>query len=181
MAIQQQERAKKEKGRYTSGHGTIAHVRDQCFQKGAGMKQRGFFLLAVVLCVATHAMAQPARDRQANQMTDKLWRIIDITKQYQPQFQAHVILEAPDGERLALTLPGESARTLVYDDVIALARTPGVQADSPEQALGADVIPHLAKWGKPRWWSERAKHEGQEFSKIWKLYRLQNRGRETAL
>src|SRR6267143_2959342 len=140
-------RCKKEKGRYTSGHGTIAHVRDQCFQKGAGMKQRGFFLLAVVLCVATHAMAQPARDRQANQMTDKLWRIIDITKQYQPQFQAHVILEAPDGERLALTLPGESARTLVYDDVIALARTPGVQADIPEQALGEHFIPHLAKWG----------------------------------
>jgi hypothetical protein len=28
------------------------------------MQQRGVFLLAVVLCVATHAMAQPTRDRQ---------------------------------------------------------------------------------------------------------------------
>jgi hypothetical protein len=34
-------------------------------------------------------------------------------------------LEAPDGERLALTLQGESARTLVHDDVIALDRKPG--------------------------------------------------------
>jgi len=144
------------------------------------MKQRWFFPLAVVLCVATHAMAQPARDHQVDRMTDKLWWIIDITKQYQPQFQAYVTLEAPDGARLALTLQGESARTLVHDDVIALERKPGAQADSPEHALGADVIPHLAKWGKPRWWSERAKHEGQEISKTWKLYRLQKRERETA-
>ena len=144
------------------------------------MNLRGFFLLAVVLCVATHAMAQPARDLQADRLVDKLWWIIDITKEYQPQFQAHVTLEAPDGERLALTLQRESARTLVHDDVIALARKPGVQADIPEQAMGADVIPHLATWGKPRWWSERAKHEGQEISKTWKLYRLQKRERETA-
>jgi hypothetical protein len=144
------------------------------------MKERGIFLLAVVLCIATPAMAQPTRDRQADQMTDKLWWIIDITKQYQPQFQAHVTLEAPDGARLALTLQGESARTLVHDDVIALERTPGAQVDSPEHALGADVIPHLATWGKPRWWSERAKHEGQEISKTWKRYRLQKSGRETA-
>ena len=144
------------------------------------MNLRGFFLLAVVLCVATHAMAQPARDLQADRLVDKLWWIIDITKEYQPQFQAHVTLEAPDGERLALTLQRESARTLVHDDVIALARKPGVQADIPEQAMGADVIPHLATWGKPRWWSERAKHEGQEISKTWKLYRLQKSGRETA-
>src|SRR6267143_6766081 len=137
-------RCKKEKGRYTSGHCTITRARYSCFQKGAGMQQRGFFLLAVVLCVATHAMAQPARDRQVDRMTDQLWWIIDITKQYQPQFQAHVTLEAPDGERLALTLQGESARTLVYDDVIELERKPGVQADIPEQAMGAYFIPHLA-------------------------------------
>jgi hypothetical protein len=134
------------------------------------MKLRGFFLLAVVLCGATHAMAQPARDLQADRTADKLWWIIDITKEYQPQFQAHVTLEAPDGERLALTFPGESARTLVHDDVIALEHKPGEY-----------FIPHLATWGKPRWWSERAKHEGQEISKAWKLYRLQKRLRETAI
>ena len=39
------------------------------------MKERGFFLLAVVLCVATHAMAQPARDHQVDRMTDQLWWI----------------------------------------------------------------------------------------------------------
>jgi hypothetical protein len=47
--------------------------------------------------------------------------------------------------------------------------------------MGAYVIPHLATWGKPRWWSERAKHEGQAISKAWKLYRLQKRLREIAV
>ena len=145
------------------------------------MLLRWFFLLALLLCVTTLPMAQSDYDREADRLADKLWRVIDITKEYQPQFQAHVTLEAPDGERLALTLQGESARTLVHDDVIELERKPGVPSNSPEQAMGADVIPHLAKWGKPRWWSERAKHEGQEISKTWKLYRLQKSGRETAL
>ena len=138
-------------------------------------------MLAIVLCVATQALAKPVRDLQADRMADKLWWIIDITKQYQPQFQAHVTLAAPDGERLALTLHGESARTLIHDDVIALERKSGFPSDISEHARGADVIPHRAKWGKPRWWSERAKHEGQEISKAWKLYRLQKRGRETVV
>jgi hypothetical protein len=144
------------------------------------MLRRGFVMLAVVLCVATHAMAQPTRDRQADRMADKLWWIIDITKQYQPSFQAHVTMEAPDGERLALTFEGESARTLVHDDVIALERKSGVPSDVPEHTMGEYVIPRLATWGKPRWWSERAKHEGRAISKTWKLYRLQKSGRETA-
>jgi hypothetical protein len=145
------------------------------------MNLRGFFFLAVVLCMATQAMAQPSRDLQADRLADKLWWIIDISKEYQPPFQAHVTLEAPDGERLALTLQGESARTLVHDDVIELESKPGSQSDISEQAIGAYFIPHLVKWGKPRWWSERAKHEGQEISKTWKLYRLQKKGRETAV
>ena len=142
------------------------------------MNLRGFFFLAVVLCVATPALAQSARDLEVDRITDKLWWIIDITKQYQPQFQAHVTLEAPDGERLALTFPGESARTLVHDDVISLDRKPRIQAAISEQEMGAYVIPRLATWGKSRWWSERAKHEGQTISKTWKLYRLQKSGRE---
>jgi len=145
------------------------------------MNLRGFFFLAVVLCVATQAMAQPSRTLQADQIAHKLWWIIDITKEYHPQFQAHVTLEAPDGERLALSFPGERARTLVHDDVIELARNPGVASENAEQALGEDFIPTLAKWGKTRWWSERAKHEGQEISKAWKLYRLQKKGRETTV
>jgi hypothetical protein len=145
------------------------------------MQLRGVFLLVVVLGVATPALAQPARDLEADRIAAKLWWIIDITKQYQPQFQAHVTLEAPDGERLALTLHGESARTLIHDDVIELDRKPGVQGDRAEQEPGASFLPRLAKWGKPRWWSERAKHEGQELSKAWKLYQLQKRFREPAL
>jgi hypothetical protein len=137
--------------------------------------------LVIVLGVATYAMAQPARALHADRIADKLWWILDITKQYQPGFLEHVTLEAPDGERLALTLQGEHARTLVHDDIIVLERKPGVQADIPEQVLGASFIPHLAKWGKPRWWSARAKHEGQEISRVWKLYRLQKSVRETAV
>jgi hypothetical protein len=145
------------------------------------MPLRGFVLLAVVLSLATPALAQSARDLEADRLADKLWRVIDITKQYQPQFQAHVTLEAPDGERLALTFDGESARTLIHDDVIVLDRKPDVYADIPEQDMGAYLIPRLATWGKPRWWSERVKHEGQEISKAWKLYLLQKSVREPAL
>ena len=145
------------------------------------MQPHGCFLLAVLLCVATPALAQPARDLQADRLAAKLWWIIDITKEYQPQFQAHVTLEAPDGERLALTFDGESARTLVHDDVIELDRKPGGQTEIPEHDLGAYIIPRLAKWGQPRWWRERAKHEGHEISRTWKLYRLQKGLPETTL
>ena len=145
------------------------------------MKQRGFFLLALVLCVTTPALAQSVRDLEADRLADKLWRILDITKQYQPQFQAYVTLEAPDGARVALTFQGESARTLVHDDVITLARKSDIPADLPEHAMGGYFIPSFAKWGKPRWWSERVKHEGQELSKAWKLYLLQKRFREPAI
>ena len=145
------------------------------------MQPRGFFLLAVVLYVATPTLAQSGRDLALDRIADKLWWIIDITKQYQPQVQVHVTLEAPDGERLALTLQGESARTLVHDDVIVLDRKPGVPSALSEQAMGEYFMPRLAKWGKPRWWSERAKHEGHEISKAWKLYQLQKSIREPIL
>jgi len=145
------------------------------------MHLRGFFLLALMLCVATPALAQSARDLEADRLAHTLWWIIDITKQYQPQLQVHVTLEAPDGERLALTFQGESARTLVNDDVIVLDQKQRVPSDISEQAMGEYFIPRLAKWGKPRWWSERAKHEGQELGKVWKLYRLQKGVPETAL
>jgi hypothetical protein len=141
----------------------------------------GFVLLAVVLGVTSPALAQSDYDLEADRLADKLWRIIDITKQYQPQFQAHVTLEAPDGERLALTLQGESARTLIHEDVIVLDRKPDVHGDISKQDMGPYFIPRLAKWGKPRWLSERVKHEGHEISKAWKLFLLQKRVREPAL
>jgi hypothetical protein len=145
------------------------------------MHLRGFVLLALLLCVTTSPPAQSDRDLEADRLADKLWRILDITKDYQPQFQAHVTLEAPDGERLALTFDGESARTLIHDDVIELDRKPDVHGDIPEQDMGSYFLPRLAKWGKPRWLSERVKHEGHEISKAWKLYLLQKSVREPAL
>jgi hypothetical protein len=62
-----------------------------------------------------------------------------------------------------------------------LARKSDMPADLPEHAMGGYFIPSFAKWGKPRWWSERVKHEGQEISKAWKLYLLQKRFREPAI
>src|SRR5438093_13566326 len=114
------------------------------------MQRCRFFLLAVVLGVTTPALAQSARDLEADRLVDKLWRLLDITKQYQPQFQAHVTLEAPDGERVALTFQGESARTLVHGDVISLARKSGIPADLPAHALGEYLLRSLAKCWKPR-------------------------------
>jgi hypothetical protein len=145
------------------------------------MQLRGVFLLTVLLYLASLALAYSARDLEADRIADKLWRVIDITKQYQPQFQAHVTLEAPDGERLAMTFDGESARTLIHDDVIALDRKPDVHGDISKQDMGPYFIPRLAKWGKPRWLSERVKHEGHELSKAWKLFLLQKSIREPAL
>jgi hypothetical protein len=145
------------------------------------MHLRGFVLLAVVLYLATPALAQSDRDREADRLADKLWRILDLTKQYQPQFQAYVTLEAPDGERLALTFDGESARTLVRRDVIALERKPEVHVDVQEHEMGVYFIPRLAPWGKPRWWSERVKHAGQEISKAWQRYQIRKSLREPIL
>ena len=56
---------------------------------GIGSTSVAVGLLAVVLCGATPAFAQSARDLQADRMADTLWWIIDITKEYQPEFQAH--------------------------------------------------------------------------------------------
>ena len=145
------------------------------------MLLRWFFLLVLLLGVTTSPLAQSDRDLEADRLADKLWRVIDLTKQYVPQFRAHVTLEAPDGERLALTLQAESARTLVHDDVIELDRKPRVPTAITEQDMGAYFIPRLAKWGKPRWLSERVKHEGHEISKAWKLFLLQKSVREPAL
>jgi hypothetical protein len=131
-------------------------------QKGVGMLLRWFFLLALLLGVTMSPLAQADREREADRLADKLWRVIDIAKQYQPQFQAYVTLEAPDGERLAVTFDGESARILVHHDVIVLDRKPDVHGAIPEHDLGPYFIPRFAKWGKPRWLSERVKHEGQE-------------------
>jgi len=161
-------------------HGTIARARYQCFQKGACMQLRGVFLLAVVLCVATPAMAQQARDSHADQMADKLWWIIDI-----PRSTSHVSGAChPGSTRWRTPCPdlarGESThpRPRRCHRIRTQARGPirypwnkrWMQTSSPPRHVG-----------QARWWSERAKHEGQEISKTWKLFRLQKRGRETAV
>ena len=97
-------------------------------------------LLALLLSVASSAVAQSARHREAIRLSRKLWRVIDLTRAYVPQFRAHVILEAPDRERLPLTFRDAHAQTLVRR-VIALAPQTGIPADIPETALGDYLIP----------------------------------------
>ena len=136
------------------------------------------FLLALLLSVASPAVAQSARHREAVRLSRKLWRVIAITRAYVPQFQAHVILEAPDGERLTLTFRDAHAQTLVRSDVIALALKTGIPPDSLETALGDYLLPTHVRLGKTRWWKEWVKQEGKQIKRDWKLFLEQRRGGE---
>jgi hypothetical protein len=139
------------------------------------------FLLALLLYIAAPAMAQSARHREAVRLSRKLWRVIDITRAYVPQFQAQVILEAPDRERLTLTFRGERAQTLVRSDVIALAPKTGIPPDIPETALGDYLIPTHVSVGKTRWWKEWVKQEGKQIKRDWRLFLEQKREEETEI
>jgi hypothetical protein len=119
------------------------------------------FLLALLLYVAPSAVAPSARHLEAIRLSRKLWRVIAMTRQYVPQLQAHVVLEAPDRERLTLTFRDARAQTLVRSDVIALAPKTGIPPDSPETALGDYLIPTPIRLGKTRWWKEWVKQEGK--------------------
>ena len=70
-------------------------------RKGIGMHLRGFVLLAVVLGLATPALAQSARDLEADRLADKLWRVIDITT----AVPAHFRCMSPWKPRMANALP----------------------------------------------------------------------------
>jgi len=142
------------------------------------MKYLVVFLLALLLYVTSPAVAQSERHREAIQLSRKLWRVIDITRAYVPQFQAHVILEAPDRERLTLTFRTERAHTLVRDDVIALSPQTIIPPDIPETALGDYLLPSPVRLGKTRWWQEWVKHEGKQIKRDWKLFLEQRRGGE---
>src|SRR5215216_419912 len=63
----------------------------------------------LLLCLTAPALAQGENTLQVDQVSAKLWRVIDITRVYTPQTQAHVVLEAPDKERLSLAFHIESA------------------------------------------------------------------------
>ena len=142
------------------------------------MKYLVVFLLALLLLVASPAVAQSERHLEAIRLSRKLWRIIDITREYVPQFQAHVILEAPDRERLTLTFRTERAQTLVRDDVIMLSPQTIIPPDIPETALGDYLLPTPVRLGKTRWWKEWVKHEGKQLQRDWQLFLEQKRGGE---
>ena len=150
-------------------------------RNGVSMNRTGLCLLLFLLCAASPAWSASSVTLDATRIADKLWRVIAITREYAPQFQAHLILEAPDRERLSLTFHDATARILIQHDVIELEPKRDIPADIPDEALGDAFLPHRAKWGKPRWLSERVKHEGHEISKAWKLFLLQKSLREPAL
>jgi hypothetical protein len=145
------------------------------------MKYLVVFLLALLLSVAASAVAQSARHLEAIRLSRKLWRVIDITRRYVPQFQAHVVLEAPDRERLTLTFHDARAQTLVRSDVIALAPKTGIPPDIPETALGDYFIPTHVRVGKTRWWKEWVKQEGKQIKRDWRLFLEQKREEEIAM
>ena len=145
------------------------------------MKYLVVFLLAILLLVVPSAVAQSARHLEAERLSRKLWRVIDITREYVPQFQAHVILEAPDRERVTLTFRDERAQTLVRSDVIALAPKTGIPPDIPETALGDYLMPTHVRFGKSRWWKEWVKQEGNQIKRDWRLFLQQKRGEETEI
>jgi hypothetical protein len=149
--------------------------------KGGCMPSLVVFLLALLLYVAPSAVAQSARHREAIRLSRKLWRVIAMTRQYVPQFQAQVVLEAPDRERLTLTFRDARAQTLVRSDVIALAPQTGIPADIPETALGDYLIPTHVRLGKPRWWKEWVKQEGKQLKRDWRLFLEQKRAEETEM
>jgi hypothetical protein len=145
------------------------------------MKYLVVFLLAILLCIASPAVAQSALHREAIRLSRKLWRVIDITRAYVPQFQAHVILEAPDRERLTLTFRDERVQTLVRSDVIALTPKTGIPPDIPETALGDYLIPTHIRLGKTRWWKEWVKQEGKQIKRDWRLFLEQKRAEDTEI
>ena len=145
------------------------------------MKYLVVFLLALLLFVASPAVAQSERHLEAIRLSRKLWRVIDMTRAYVPQFHAQVILEAPDRERLTLTFRDERAQTLVRSDVIALAPKTGIPPDIPETALGDYLIPTHVRLGKSRWWKEWVKQEGKQLKRDWRLFLEQKRAEETEI
>jgi hypothetical protein len=145
------------------------------------MPYLGVFLLALLLYVAVSAVAPSARHLEAIRLSRKLWRVIAMTRQYVPQFQAHVVLEAPDRERLTLTFRDARAQTLVRSAVIALAPKPGIPPDIPETALGDYLIPTYVRLGKTRWWKEWVKQEGKQIKQDWRLFVEQKREEETEI
>ena len=142
------------------------------------MKYLVVFLFALLLLVVSPAVAQSERHREAIRLSRKLWRVIDITRAYVPQFQAHVILEAPDRERLTLTFRTERAQTLVRDDVITLSLQGTIPPDIPETALGDYLSPTPVRFGKSLWWKEWVKHEGKQIKRDWRLFLEQKRAEE---
>jgi hypothetical protein len=145
------------------------------------MKYLVVFLLAILLLVVPSVVAQPVRHLEAERLSRKLWQVIDITREYVPQFQAHVILEAPDRERVTLTFRDERAQTLARSDVITLEPKTVIPPDIPETALGDYLMPTHVRFGKSRWWKEWVKQEGNQLKRDWRLFLEQKRGNETEI
>jgi hypothetical protein len=102
---------------------------------------------------------------EVKNITGRLWRIIDMTRVYDPQFQVLVVLEAPDRKRLAVTFRDESARTFVVNDVITLEPKQGAPLVVPGGQIGEFFTPALVKLGRTLWFKEWLKHQGKEINR----------------
>jgi hypothetical protein len=93
---------------------------------------------------------------QAQRLADKLWKVVEITKQDKPQPSKQVVIEAPKGERERVTLYGEEAVKLILGDVIKFKHTAtSVVVNSGSQPWSAhDLKFERPSWGKTRWTAE---------------------------
>ena len=142
------------------------------------MDRKSLLLLWVLIALSLPCGAAGGSVSLKN-ITGKLWRVIEITRVYDPQFQAHVILEAPDRQRVTVIFRGEIARTLVTYDVITLEPKHGTPLAIPEDEIGNFLTPTLVKLGRTRWWQEWAREQGREINKGFRQFFEPKRTGET--
>ena len=134
-----------------------------------GDKKGIFMRLPVLILLPLLLVAVPCIGAEqsvtVHRITGKLWRVIEITREYTPQFQAHVILEAPDRQRLAITLRDETARTLISNDIIVLEPKQEAPAVIPEEKMGDFFTSTLVKQGRSRWWKAWLNEQTKEIEK----------------
>jgi hypothetical protein len=150
------------------------------FSRQHNLRPRSLYVLVLVfiLYFPPPTSSQPESALTVDRITGKLWRVIDVKRVYAPQFKAHAILEAPDGDRLSLTFRTANTQIFVLDDVIEFILKTQSTGAIPQGQWEDYLIPHRVKLGKTRWWKERLKQEGKTLQKEFRLFLEQQKGED---
>jgi hypothetical protein len=135
-------------------------------------------VLALTLCLPPTVSSQPESTLTVDRLTGKLWRVIEVNRVNVPQFQAHAILEAPDGDRLTLTFRTAGTQTIVLDDVVEFTLKTQPSGTISYERWEDYLTPHRVKLGKTKWWKERLKQEGKALQKQFRLFLEQQKSEE---